>query len=84
MDPANRECLTSQAAPDVKYLEKVERRSDPDMRYPDEVERRPDRISDVIHPGGVSYATRRKGAVRVAKEKGATWHFLVRIPHLLP
>ena len=119
MDPANRECLTSQAfrmscsgkhyrrirtclseevessfspirrqALDTKYSEKVERRPDrmTAVRYPDKVERWPDRmatvrypdkverwrgripdvrhpgeVSDDFRPGGMSYATHRKG-----------------------
>nr|CAN69778.1 hypothetical protein VITISV_028897 [Vitis vinifera] len=39
-------------APDVKYPEKVESRSDtiPNVRYPEKVEHRPDRIPDVRYP----------------------------------
>ena len=35
---------------DVRYLNEVERRPDPDMRYPDEVERRPDIIVAMRYP----------------------------------
>ena len=37
-------------------------------------------MSDDFRPGGVSYATRRKGDVCLSKREGATWQFLGRIP----
>ena len=38
--------MSADRIPDVRYLEKVERRPDriPDVRYPEKVERWPDRI----------------------------------------
>ena len=39
------------------------------------------RIPDVRHPGGMSYATRRKGAVCVSKGEGTTRQFLGRLTH---
>ena len=58
------------------------RRRIPDVRHPDKVEHWPDKIPDVRHPGGMSYATRRKGAVCVSKGEGATRQFLGRIPQV--
>ena len=42
-------------APDVKYLEKVERRSDriAAVRYPEKAGCRPDRMAAMRHPGGI-------------------------------
>ena len=68
--------------PDVRYPEKVERRSDriPDVRYPEKVELWPDRILP-----RVEWAMPRveRGTVCVCKEERATWHFLGKIPHSL-
>ena len=78
----------------VRHPEKVGCRPDriEAVRHPDKVELWPGRIPNIRHPGGVSddfrpggmsYATRRKGAVCVAKGEKATWHFLGRIPQYL-
>ena len=64
----------------MKYPEKVEHRPDriAAVRHPDKVEHWPDRIPDVRHsggmsensrPGGMSYATRCKGASACPREK---------------
>ena len=59
------------------------------VRHPDKVEhwpgripnvRHPDGMSDDFRPGRMSYATRQKGAVCVAKGEEAARHFLGRIP----
>ena len=40
-------------------------------------------MSDDFRLGEMSYATRRKGAICVAKEEEATRHFLRRIPQYI-
>ena len=63
------------------------RRQAPDVRYLNRVERWPDRMAKVKHlggmsddfrPGGTSYVTRRKTDVCVSKREEATWQFLGR------
>ena len=39
-------------------------------------------MSDDFCPGGMSYATRRKGDVYVSKREEATWQFLERSQNL--
>ena len=55
----------------VRHPDKVERWPDRIVvvRHSDKVELWPDRISDVRYPGGVSYATRRKGPSACPRER---------------